>query len=89
MTTDKLHKLKAEKALIEQLLIKEMPNSADARAAYESLKPYFVKIDAMQSYKPLGRIRLERLFLESNLSKNIELFNCYGRFANLVEGISI
>ena len=50
---------------------------------------FFKKIDGMDDYQPLGRVRLVYLFLESELNNDKELFNCYGRFANLIEGIEV
>jgi hypothetical protein len=43
----------------------------------------------MDKYQPIGRVRLVRLFLESDLSEDKDLFSCYGRFANLVEGVEV
>ena len=69
------------------LLDKQGDSAADE--AYKALRPYFNEIDKMEVYFPIGRVRLVRLFLESNLSDDKELFSCYGRFANLVEGIEV
>ena len=89
MPDSTLAKLKKERALIEKLLIKAKQNCEDAEVVLDTLKPYFDEIDKMVQYQPLGRIRLERFMLESSLSNDTVLFNCYGRFANLVEGLMV
>ena len=89
MADCRLTALKKERALLEQLLIEAKKNCKDAEIVLDELKPYFVAIDNMKHYQPIGRITLERFFLESQLSNNMMLFNCYGRFANLVEGLVI
>ena len=85
---NKLIKIKYERKLLEELLLKQKENSA-AREVYNALEPYFSEIDNMDSYYPIGRVRLVRLFLESDLSNDNKLFSCYGRFANLVEGVEV
>jgi hypothetical protein len=47
------------------------------------------KIETMDHYEPIGKVRLVRLFMETDLSDDKDLFECYGRFANLVEGINV
>ncbi len=84
----KLEKIKKERKALERMLLSKQGDSA-ASEAYKALLPYFDKVDNMNSYYPIGRIRLVRLFLESNLSNDKELFSCYGRFANLVEGVEV
>jgi hypothetical protein len=85
---DKLARLKKEKNSLEAMLLNKKSNDA-AEEAYSALRSYFDKIDNMDSYYPIGRVRLVRLFLESNLSEDKELFSCYGRFANLIEGVEV
>jgi len=85
---NKLEKIKKERKSLEEMLLNKQSNSSAAEA-YQALKPYFDEIDSMDSYYPIGRVRLVRLFLESDLSKDTELFSCYGRFANLVEGVEV
>jgi len=85
---DKLARLKKEKNSLEMMLLSKKSDRA-AEEAYSALRSYFDKIDNMDSYYPLGRVRLVRLFLESNLSEDKELFSCYGRFANLIEGVEV
>jgi len=85
---NKSEKIKKEKNALEAMLLKKQDNSA-AQEAYQALKPYFDEIDNMDNYYPIGRVRLVRLFLESDLSEDKDLFSCYGRFANLVEGVEV
>ncbi len=85
---NKLDKLKKERRFLESKLLAKRNNKA-AKEAYDALQPFFKKIDGMDDYQPLGRVRLVYLFLESELSNDKELFNCYGRFANLIEGIEV
>lgn len=85
---NKLDTIKRERDLLERLLAQRSHSSA-ASEAMQALKPYFEEIDNMDSYYPIGRVRLARLFLESELSEDKELFSCYGRFANLVEGVEV
>lgn len=85
---NKLEKIKAERKLLEKILLNKKGNSA-AREAYNALQPYFSEIDNMDDYHPIDRVRLVHLFLESNLSEDEELFSSYGRFANLVEGVEV
>jgi len=85
---NKLDKLKIERSSLERMLLKK-EGSEPAQEAYEALRPYFEKVDEMNSYYPIGSVRLVRLFLESDLSEDKELFSCYGRFANLVEGVEV
>lgn len=87
MSTDYLVQLKKERELIESLLIDEAKSNEEATELLKILEPYFSKIDAMTTYHPIGRLRLERFLLEGKLSRNLKLMNCYGRFANLAEGI--
>ncbi len=82
-----IEKLKLEAKTLEKMLLAS--KSSFAPEAYESLKPYFSKIQSMDHYEPLGRVRLVRLFMETDLSDDKNLFECYGRFANLVEGVSV
>ena len=82
-----IEKLKFEAQTLEKMLLAS--KSKFAPEAYESLKPYFSKIQSMDHYEPLGRVRLVRLFMETDLSDDKNLFECYGRFANLVEGVSV
>lgn len=87
MSTDQLAQLKKERELIESLLMDEEKTNTEATELLKVLEPYFSEIDAMTTYRPIGRLKLERFLLESELSKNLKLMNCYGRFANLAEGI--
>ena len=84
----KLESIKNESKTLESMLLRKQGNSA-AEEAYQALRPYFDEIDNMEVYYPIGRVRLIRLFLESDLSDDKELFSCYGRFANLVEGVEV
>lgn len=84
----KLERIKKERKALEVMLLSKRGNNA-ADEAYQALRPYFDEIDKMKTYYPIGRVRLVRLFLESNLSNDNELFSCYGRFANLVEGVDV
>ena len=70
------------------MLLKKQGNKA-AMEACKALRPCFDEIDKMDCYYPIGRIRLVRLFLETDLSEDKKLFSCYGRFANLVEGVEV
>ncbi|MBE0459905.1 hypothetical protein [Pseudoalteromonas prydzensis] len=85
---NKMAKLKKERIDLESMLLAK-PYSKAAYEALEALRPFFDKIDCMKSYYPLGRIRLVYLFLESDLGDDKDLFNSYGRFANLIEGIEV
>jgi hypothetical protein len=85
---NKMAKLKKERSDLESMLLAK-PNSEAAHKALEALNPFFDKIDCMKSYYPLGKIRLAYLFLESDLGDVKDLFNSYGRFANLIEGIEV
>ena len=85
---NRMAKLKKERNDLESMLLAKSSSKA-AYKALEALRPFFDKIDCMNSYYPLGRIRLVYLFLESDLSDDKDLFNGYGRFANLVEGIEV
>ncbi|WP_281558710.1 hypothetical protein [Thalassomonas sp. RHCl1] len=89
MPDDILIKLKEERALVEKLLIEAKKSCEDAEIVLDALKPYFDKVDKMNQYRPIGSIKLERFMLESPLSNDMALFNCYGRFANLVEGLTV
>ena len=84
----KLDDIKKEREALERMLTNKKGNSA-ADEVYQALRPYFKEIDNMEAYYPIGRVRLARLFLESNLSDDKELFSSYGRFANLVEGVEV
>lgn len=84
----KLESIKKEREALEKMLLSKKGN-AFAQEAYEALVPYFKEIDKMTSYYPIGRIRLVRLFMESDLSSDQKLFACYGRFANLIEGVEV
>jgi hypothetical protein len=85
---DKLIQLKKESMNLE-IMLKNKKNSVAALEAYDSLKQIFEKIEKMDKYQPIGRVRLVRIFLESDLSEDKDLFSCYGRFANLVEGVEV
>ena len=85
---NKLERLKQTKDSLEHMLFNKS-NSEAAKEIYRILTPYFKKIDQMKTYQPIDRVRLARLFLESDLSQDSELLSCYGRFANLVEGIEV
>ncbi|MCG3724129.1 MULTISPECIES: hypothetical protein [Vibrio] len=85
---NKLERIKNERKKLEIMLLNKSNNCA-ADEVYQALKPYFDAVDNMNSYHPIGRVRLVRLFLESDLSNDEELFSCYGRFANLVEGVDV
>ncbi|WP_297532604.1 hypothetical protein [Thalassolituus sp.] len=82
-----LKRIKLEAKTLESMLLAS--KSRFAPEAYESLKPYFSKIETMDHYEPIGKVRLVRLFMETDLSDDKDLFECYGRFANLVEGINV
>jgi len=84
----KLESIKRERKLLEEMLLERQDNSA-AVEAYNALRPYFKEVDKMTSYYPIGRIRLVHLFLESDLGEDDDLFSCYGRFANLIEGVDV
>lgn len=83
----KLDRLKKERFELEALLKKN--GSEASTKALKALDPYFKEIDRMNTYYPVGRVRLVRLFLETELGENEQLFSCYGRFANLVEGVEV
>lgn len=85
---NKLIKIKYERKLLEEMLLDRKLN-VNTMELYNQLTPYFTEIDNMKSYYPIGRIRLVRLFLESDLSNYNKIFSCYGRFANLVEGVEV
>lgn len=85
---EKLERIRKERGDLERMLLSRSDNAV-ANEAYQALLPYFEEIDRMDSYYPIGRIRLARLFLESDLSDDKELFSCYGRFANLIEGVEV
>lgn len=84
----KLERIKQEREALEKMLLSKKGNIF-AQEAYEVLRPYFEEIDKMTSFYPVGRIRLVRLFMESDLSTDEKLFSCYGRFANLIEGVEV
>jgi len=85
----KLERLKKEAELLEQLLKKESESSENAAIALKALEGVFSQVKNMNQYCALGRIRLDRLFNESELGDNIELVDCYSRFANLAEGLDV
>ncbi|MEO3681794.1 hypothetical protein ABHN84_05730 [Shewanella vesiculosa] len=85
---NKIDQIKKERKDLENMLLAKSNNKA-AKDVFEALQPFFEKIDSMKSYHPIGRIRLVYLFSESDLSNDKDLFNCYGRFANLVEGVEV
>lgn len=85
---EKLEKINNERKALERMLLRKSSVSA-ANEAREALKPYFEEIDKMESYYPIGRVGLSKLFSESPLSEDCELLSCYGRFANLVEGVEV
>lgn len=89
MTNNMIYRLKKEKATLEQLIIEAQNTSPNASVLHKALEPYFEKVDQMSSYQPIGRLRFDRLFLETELSENKALFTCYARFANLAEGLTI
>ena len=82
-----IKKLKLEAKTLEKML--SASKSSFAADAYDSLKPYFSKIQTMDHYKPIGKVGLMRLFMETDLSNDKSLLECYGRFANLVEGLDV
>lgn len=85
-----MHRLTALKAQSEilQKLLKES-QTAHAEEALAQLESYFLAIDKMESYTPLGKIRLLSLFLETDLSDDAALLSCYGKLANLIEGVQV
>lgn len=85
---NKLEKMKEERRKLELMLVKRKGEHA-ADEALKALKPYFEKIDNMTTYQAIGRIRLVRLFLESNLGEDDELFDCYCVLANLIQGLEV
>lgn len=89
MSDDKLSRLKNEAKLLEDLLLKESTSCGDAIKALKELDAIFNKVKEMDKYQILGRIRLDRLFIEGELSENIQLSDCYSRFANLAEGLEV
>ncbi|MFM2481384.1 hypothetical protein [Celerinatantimonas sp. YJH-8] len=84
----RLIRIKKERKALEMMLLNKQGSLA-AYELYQALRPYFDKIDQMTHYYPIGRVRLARLFLESDLSDDQALFSCYGRFENLVEGVDV
>jgi len=52
----KLDKIKKERESLEILLLNK--GVIEAVEVYEALKPYFEEVDGMESYYPIGRIRL-------------------------------
>lgn len=89
MSQEKLIHLKKEAALLEQLLKNQADNVHDATVALDALHVYFEKVKKMDRFELLGRIRLDRLFIEGELANNDEIANCYSRFANLAEGLEV
>jgi hypothetical protein len=89
MSEDKLKRLKKEAQSLEQLLKKESGSSENAVVALKELEGIFNQVKNMTQYAVLGRIRLDRLFIEGDLASNIELADCYSRFANLAEGLEV
>ena len=86
---NKLQKLKLESNNLRKLLKEEKKYINDAQYLLSELSPTFDQIELMTAYSPLGRLYFIRFLMESDLSNNTELFNCYGRFANLVEGLEV
>lgn len=89
MNRDKLESLKKEALLLENLLRSESASSESALVVLEQLECRFEQLKAMNTYKTLGRIKLDRYFIESELANNSQLADCYSRFANLAEGLEI
>ncbi|EGQ7964899.1 TPA: hypothetical protein I7678_11205 [Vibrio vulnificus] len=89
MSEDKLKRLKTEVQLLEQILKQESSSSENAVVALKELEGVFNQVKSMNQYYVLGRIRLDRLFIEGDLANNIELADCYSRFANLAEGLEV
>ena len=84
---NRLSRLKATSALLQELL--NNSKSIHSQEAINELNIFFKEIENMESYYPIGKVRLLRLFLETDLSADTELLNCYGRFANLIEGVDV
>ncbi|MBV1790846.1 hypothetical protein KQ940_22520 [Marinobacterium sp. D7] len=89
MSEDKLNRLKSEAVSLEQLLKQEAASSENAALALKELEGIFNQVKSMDSYAILGRIRLDRLFIEGDLANNVQLADCYSRFANLAEGLEV
>lgn len=89
MSQEKLIRLKTEAALLKQLLENQAEDIQDAAIALDSLQVYFEKVKKMDRFEMLGRIRLDRLFIEGELANYEEIANCYSRFANLAEGLEV
>jgi len=89
MSEDKIKRLKNEAILLEQLLNQEVATSENAIVALRELEGVFKHIKSMGQYAVIGRIRLDRLFIEGDLANNIQLADCYSRFANLAEGLEV
>ncbi len=89
MSEDKLKRLKAEAQSLAKLLKQESVSSENAVVALRKLKDIFNQVNNMTQYAVLGRIRLDRLFVEGDLANNVELADCYSRFANLAEGLEV
>ena len=89
MSEDKLNMLKTEAQLLEQLLRQESSSSKNAVIVLKELESIFNQVKSMTQYSVLGRIRLDRLFIEGDLANNNELADCYSRFANLAEGLEV
>ena len=89
MTGDKLKRLKNEAQWLEQLLIQESGSSENAVVALKELEDIFNQVKNMTHYAVLGRIRIDRLFIEGDLANNVKLADCYSRFANLLEGLEV
>ncbi|MBN1006544.1 hypothetical protein [Amphritea pacifica] len=89
MSEDKLKRLKTEAKSLEQLLKQEAVSSENAVVALNELEVIFNQVKSMNQYAVLGRIRLDRLFIEGDLANNMELSDCYSRFANLAEGLEV
>jgi hypothetical protein len=75
--------------LLEGLLVQEAAYSDDAKTALKGLEAIFNEIKSISSYRTIGRVRLDRLFMDGELSNNVKLADCYSRFANLVEGLEL
>mgnify|MGYP001318205270 CR=1 FL=1 len=82
-------KLKCEAKALETALLAS--KSSFAPEAYELLEPYFTAIQSMDDcqLERIGDIRLVRLFLETDLSDDKSLFECYGRFSSLIASVNI
>ncbi|CAA0102814.1 Uncharacterised protein [BD1-7 clade bacterium] len=85
----KLLRFKREAEILRKLLLQESPNSRSASEALDQLDSVFIDVREMEQYRTTGRLRLDHLFIESDLGNNKELMESYSRFANLAEGIEL